>query len=263
MSRKYTYCARTDTGLVRTNNEDALAFDELSQTAVLADGMGGYNAGEIASAMAVASITTALRQWRSSVPGAIDLMAAQAAMYASVDQANADIYHAANTNPHYAGMGTTLVVGVFTSLHLLLGHIGDSRCYRMRAGALSQITRDHSVLQDQIDAGYLSPEQAQYSDIKNLVTRAVGVEESVELEVNAFTLQGGDLYLMCSDGLSDMVEDARIARIIATAANLEDCAQSLLDAANAAGGKDNVSVLLIAVNDETEKSGLISRLLTQ
>jgi protein phosphatase len=178
-----------------------------------------------------------------------------------VDNANLSIYNAANSNAQYAGMGTTLVVGVFHENLLLLGHIGDSRCYRIRGGVLEQITRDHSLLQEQIDAGLVTPEQAQHSNIKNLVTRALGVEEAVLLEINEHPVESGDVYVMCSDGLSDMVDDSSIARIVSGQPDLPSCARALVDAANEAGGRDNISVLLVEVSDAPEKKGLIARLL--
>jgi serine/threonine protein phosphatase PrpC len=130
------------------------------------------------------------------------------AMDICVDNANRAIFNAANANPQYAGMGTTLVVAVFRDNQLRLGHVGDSRAYRWRAGQLVQITRDHSLLQEQIDAGLITPEQAAFSANKNLVTRAVGVEDTVLLETHLHEVQAGDTYLMCSDGLSDMLDDA-------------------------------------------------------
>jgi protein phosphatase len=178
-----------------------------------------------------------------------------------VDNANLSIYNAANSNPQYAGMGTTLVVGVFRDDKLLVGHIGDSRCYRVRAGVLERITKDHSLLQEQIDAGLITLEQAAHSNIKNLVTRALGVEEVVLLEINEHQVEVGDIYLMCSDGLSDMVDDASIARIAVVEAELVQKADLLIDAANDRGGRDNISVLMIEISESVEKRGLIARLL--
>ena len=162
-----------------------------------------------------------------------------------VDNANRAIFNAANANPQYAGMGTTLVVAVFRDSRLLLGHVGDSRGYRLRGGRLQQITRDHSLLQEQIDAGLITPEQAAFSANKNLVTRAVGVEDTVLLETHQHEVQPGDLYLMCSDGLSDMLDDAGIAQVLQAHDSLEPSSQALIDAANDAGGKDNISVILV------------------
>ncbi len=178
-----------------------------------------------------------------------------------VDSANLSIFNAANSNANYHGMGTTLVVAVFRDDSLVLGHIGDSRCYRFRAGKLEQISRDHSLLQEQIDAGLVTPEQALHSNIKNLVTRALGVEEFVLLEINEYPVELGDVYLMCSDGLSDMVQDAAIAKILNSDGGMEHKVQMLVDAANDNGGRDNISVLTVEVQEATEKRGLIARLL--
>jgi protein phosphatase len=257
----YKFCAKTDTGRARDNNEDSVAFDEEMQVAVLADGMGGYNAGEVASGMATAFIKSELHRWLEEAGSVARSKDVRRAMEICVESANASILHAAHSNSQYTGMGTTLVVGVFREDGLMLGHIGDSRCYRFRAGVLEQITRDHSLLQEQLDAGLVTPEQAQTSNIRNLVTRALGVEESVLLEVNEIPVQVGDVYLMCSDGLSDMVVDSSIAKILATETGLEHKAQMLIDAANANGGRDNISVLMTEVSEASEKRGLIARLL--
>jgi protein phosphatase len=158
-------------------------------------------------------------------------------------------------------MGTTLVVGVFQDERLLIGHIGDSRCYRLRGDEFTQITRDHSLLQEQIDAGLITPEQAATSMNKNLVTRALGVEDSVPLEVNEHRVEPGDVYLMCSDGLSDMVDDDTLAQLLRSNSSLHDAAAQLIDKANANGGRDNISVLLARAEAGFAKRGLISRLL--
>ena len=210
----YKFCAKTDTGRSRDNNEDSVAMDEETRLAVLADGMGGYNAGEIASGMATAFIKSEMSRWLTEVGSTARGKEVRRALEICVDSANLSIFNAANSNANYHGMGTTLVVAVFRDDSLVLGHIGDSRCYRFRAGKLEQISRDHSLLQEQIDAGLVTPEQALHSNIKNLVTRALGVEEFVLLEINEYPVELGDVYLMCSDGLSDMVQDAAIAKIL-------------------------------------------------
>ncbi|WNO05564.1 Stp1/IreP family PP2C-type Ser/Thr phosphatase [Rhodoferax mekongensis] len=257
----YQFHAVTDPGRARDNNEDSVAFDEEALVAVLADGMGGYNAGEIASGMATAFIKSELSRWLIEAGALAQSKEIRRAMEICVDNANLAIYNSANANPAFAGMGTTLVLGVFKDGRLLVGHIGDSRCYRLRSNTLEQITKDHSLLQEQIDAGLITQEQAAVSPIKNLVTRALGVEQSVMLEVNEFSVEPGDLYLMCSDGLSDMVADEVIARIAGEASGLDQIAGRLVSAANENGGKDNISVLMVAVNEAAEKKGLIARLL--
>jgi PPM family protein phosphatase len=237
----------TDTGRARTNNEDSAAVDEQSKLVVLADGMGGYNAGEVASGMATTFIKSELGRWLSEASDSATDVDVRRAMEICVDNANRAIFNAANSNPQYAGMGTTLVVGVFRDARVLLGHVGDSRCYRMRAGRLAQITHDHSLLQEQIDAGLITAEQAAFSANKNLVTRAVGVEDTVLLETHLHDALPGDLYLLCSDGLSDMLDDETIAQLLQSCDLLPEAANALIDAANDAGGKDNISVVLARV----------------
>jgi protein phosphatase len=241
------FFSATDTGRARSNNEDSVALDEAAQLAVLADGMGGYNAGEVASQMLTSFIRTELGRWLVEANASASDTDVKRAMDICVDNANRAIFNAANANPHYAGMGTTLVLAVFRDDRLLVGHVGDSRAYRLRAGKLTQITRDHSLLQEQIDAGLITPEQAAYSANKNLVTRAVGVEDTVLLETHVHELLPGDIYLMCSDGLSDMLEDEHIARVLQMHDSLPAAGFGLIDAANQAGGKDNIAVVLVRV----------------
>ena len=236
--------AAVDPGRARSNNEDSVATDVGVHLAVLADGMGGYNAGEVASNMATSFISTELGRWLREASTQASDAEVRRAMDICVDNANRAIFNAANSNPQYAGMGTTLVVAVFRDNRVLLGHVGDSRCYRLREGRLQQITRDHSLLQEQIDAGLITPEQAAFSANKNLVTRAVGVEDTVLLETHQHDTQPGDLFLMCSDGLSDMLDDDGIAQVLLAHDSLESGARALIDAANDAGGKDNISVIL-------------------
>ena len=257
----YEFSIRTDPGLARENNEDSVTVDEPTRLAILADGMGGYNAGEIASGMATTFIKSELGRWLAQAGRHANAKEVRRAMEICVDNANRSIFNAANSNPQYSGMGTTLVVGVFQDGRLLLGHIGDSRCYRLRGTELAQITKDHSLLQEQMDAGLITPEQAAVSTNKNLVTRALGVEDAVLLDVNEHRVEPGDIYLMCSDGLSDMVDDPGIARILAGDVPLEEKAVQLVDAANANGGRDNISVMLAQADSGAKKKGLISRLL--
>lgn len=211
--------------------------------------------------MAVAFIRSELGRWLSQAGKHANSREVRRAMEICVENANHSIFNAANSNPQYSGMGTTLVVAVFQGTRLMLGHIGDSRCYRWRAGQFQQITKDHSLLQEQIDAGLITPEQALTSVNKNLVTRALGVEDSVLLEVNEHRVELGDIYLMCSDGLSDMVSDQAIAAILSGAKPLEQTARQLVVAANAGGGRDNISVLLVRAKEASVKRGLLSRMM--
>jgi protein phosphatase len=246
--------AAVDAGRARSNNEDSVAIDADASLAVLADGMGGYNAGEVASNMATSFIRTELGRWLREASVQASDQDVRRAMDICVDNANRAIFNAANSNPQYAGMGTTLVVAVFRDARLLVGHVGDSRAYRLRGGRLQQITRDHSLLQEQIDAGLITPEQAAYSANKNLVTRAVGVEDTVLLETHQHEVLPGDLYLLCSDGLSDMLDDGTIAQLLQPDDSLDTTCRALIEAANDAGGKDNISVILVRAAGGTSTS---------
>jgi len=256
----YTYCAQTHPGLIRDNNEDSVVFDEARGVAVLADGMGGYNAGEIASGMATAFIKSELVSWLVHCTHPVNADQVTQAIATCINKANASILNAAASNPQYAGMGTTLVVAVFRGDHLILGHVGDSRCYRLRRGVLQQITKDHSLLQEQVDAGFLTPTQAASAPGKNLLTRAVGVEPSVQVELRQYSVERGDLYLMCSDGLSDMIDDAAMGQIMKRGQPIVQIAEDLVLSALAGGGRDNITVLLAQVSASSDKPGLISRL---
>jgi protein phosphatase len=244
----------TDPGRVRGHNEDCVESRPEFGIVVLADGMGGYNAGEVASGMATSSITAGLAQaWTRDALKSLDRDQAMALSQSVVQEqsakANAAIYAAAQKDPHCAGMGTTLVACLFYDDFLTVAHIGDSRLYRMRNDILEQVTRDHSLLQEQIDAGLISREDARNSHNKNLVTRAVGIDPEVEAEVHSHDVEEGDIYLLCSDGLNDMIEDEEIQMTLITLrSNLELTAQQLVQAANDAGGRDNVSVMLVQVN---------------
>ena len=206
--------------------------------------MGGYNAGEVASSMAAERVRDELAHRLhplGATPSDADL---KTALFDAVDSANREVYEAASSTEAYAGMGTTLVVAVYRGDRLWLGHIGDSRAYRFRAGHLEQLTRDHSLLQEQIDAGLITSEQAAYSMHKNLVTRAVGVDEVVELELHDHAVESGDVLLMCSDGLSDMLSDEQIEQLLRLNDSLLAAGAMLVQAANAAGGRDNIAVIL-------------------
>ena len=242
----------TDTGRARSNNEDAVAVDATCGLVILADGMGGYNAGEVASGMATAFIKAELARWLSEASNGASDADVRRALDICVDNANRAIFNAANSNPHYSGMGTTLVVGVFREARLLMGHVGDSRAYRLRGTRLTRITHDHSLLQEQIDSGLLTPAQAAVSAHKNLVTRAVGVEDTVQLETHPHDLLPGDTYLLCSDGLSDMLDDDAIAQVLIGGDALAQVAATLIDAANEAGGRDNISVVLARVRGSAD-----------
>ena len=246
----YRLSSAVDPGRLRTNNEDAVVLDAAWGLAVLADGMGGYKAGEVASSMATHLVHGELRRWLAEDGAGTSDTLLRRAMERAVDDANRQIFNAANLNPDYQGMGTTLVCAAFRESSVMIGHVGDSRAYRMRQGRLVRLTRDHSLLQEQIDAGLITQEEASVSTMKNLVTRAVGVEDTVLLETHVHALESGDKVLMCSDGLSDMVPEPALEQMLRSDAPPQDLCRELVVAANDAGGRDNISVVVVCVDGE-------------
>ncbi|MBV8666545.1 MAG: Stp1/IreP family PP2C-type Ser/Thr phosphatase [Burkholderiaceae bacterium] len=243
--------AKTDTGLVRPHNEDSFAYSKEAGLVVLADGMGGYSAGEVASAIATStlheSLTEQLRNhdWNGHVN---HVKFVQQLLTRSVSRANTAILDSARSEPRYRGMGTTLVAAIFHADRVTVAHVGDSRAYRLRRGTLTQITRDHSVLQEQIDAGLIEAEQARFSPHRNLVTKAMGIDYEVQAEIHDHQTEPDDLYLLCTDGLSDMLSTKEIAQILhGTSSNLDAACDALIARANENGGKDNTSVILVGV----------------
>ncbi|MCP4409614.1 MAG: Stp1/IreP family PP2C-type Ser/Thr phosphatase [Gammaproteobacteria bacterium] len=245
---------RSDTGRVRTQNEDSLGEDVQIGLVVLADGMGGYKGGEIASSMAVNTIVDQLRTTIPKMPPGeedeeTNYSRESLAVRESITKANENVYNAAQNQAQYHGMGTTLVMGVFYDNRITVAHIGDSRMYRFRNDQLEQITVDHTLLQELVDRGFYSPEEAKASLNKNLVTRALGIEHSVAIDVQELPIIPGDIYLLCSDGLNDMVDDDDITSILRLYEdNLDKKADHLINQANTKGGRDNISVLLARPN---------------
>jgi protein phosphatase len=244
---------RTDPGRVRGHNEDAVFANPAHGFVILADGMGGYNAGEVASSMATMFLSAELEMALSAkAPYEIDEMSgepyAHRCLVEKVALTNAAIFNAAENQPRYAGMGTTLVAALFYDNRLAVAHVGDSRLYRLRGDELRAITRDHSLLQEQIDCGMISADEARFSLNKNLVTRALGVDPEVDTEINDYPVEVGDIYLACSDGLNDMVDDDEIRQIVSDPGlDLDAVADRLIHVANECGGRDNVSVILVKV----------------
>lgn len=233
----------TDPGVVRSHNEDCVGADAGAGFVILADGMGGYNAGEVASGMAVAMLSDNLKAALGAEPRDFGKLSAD-----EVQKTNRAIFQAAQSQPQYNGMGTTLVLVLFRDNRATVAHIGDSRLYRLRGEQFEQITRDHSLLQEQIDSGLISVEDARNSKNKNLVTRAVGIDAEIMAEIHVHDVQVGDIYLLCSDGLNDMVEDDDIRTTLhAMQGNLPLAAEQLIQMANDNGGRDNVSVILVKV----------------
>lgn len=241
---QWEFAALSDAGRVRRNNEDAIAFDPALGLAVLADGMGGYNGGEVASGMAIALLQAGFGRWLAHAGASAQPRAIRRAMQKSVDETNRSIYEAGAANPQLRGMGTTLVLAAFGPDRAVVGHIGDSRCYRWRGGDFELLTRDHSLLQERLDAGAITQEQAAIFPYRNLVTRALGIERQVEVEVGEHAAQAGDLFLLCSDGLSEMLSESDMRIILSRNVTLAKKTTLLVAAANDNGGKDNISVLL-------------------
>jgi serine/threonine protein phosphatase PrpC len=245
----------THSGLVRSHNEDNHLVDLGAGFVILADGMGGYNAGEVASAMAVSELAAGLSAGLAADSNDADLIRRE------VERINAVIYAASRGQPQYSGMGTTLVAGVFRDGQVTVAHVGDSRLYRCRGERFGTVTRDHSVLQEQIDGGIISAAEARLSQNKNLVTRALGVDPAVVAEVAVHETAAGDLYLLCSDGLNDMVADEHIEQVLRTnQADLQLAARQLIQMANDNGGRDNVTVILVRVLATVPAPGVLARL---
>jgi len=255
--------------MIRSHNEDSVTYDARSGLVVLADGMGGYNAGEIASGIAVSVISSEIRERLQSVkPEHKDRHTGEEMgvilLREYVKKANSSIFNAANSQPQYSGMGTTLVTGLFYDDRVAVAHVGDSRMYRLRGETFESVTKDHSLLQEQIDSGMISKEDARTSKNKNLVTRAVGIDADVVPEINVHEVQVGDVYLFCSDGLNDMVVDEEIGSTLQMLkANLPLAATELIQLANDNGGRDNVSVILVKVNGKfSSPRGLVAKILS-
>ena len=235
----------SDAGQVREDNQDVFAVREDLGVAVLADGMGGTRAGGVAAELAVDAaldhLSSALRRGPLAPE---DLSAA-------IKEANDRVIGTANAISSYRGMGTTLVVTAFLDGKGYLAHVGDSRAYRYRGGELAQLTKDHSLVQEGVDAGVLSPEEAEKAPNRHVITRAIGAKPSVVPDVQPLELAEDDVILLCSDGLSGMLEDAEIAKLLGDSGGdgdpaLAGTASELVAAANRAGGMDNVTVVLIS-----------------
>lgn len=242
----------THPGQLREQNEDALLADSGLGFALLADGMGGYQAGEVASGLAVGTVAEELRHAFAALPAHLPMLDGRShgtvALEEAIAHSNDLIWQLSRGRAEYAGMGTTLVAALFFDNLVCVGHVGDSRLYRLREGDLERLTKDHSLLQEQIDNGIITPEEARVSSNRNLVTRALGVEFAVQAEIQEVNAAPGDVYLLCSDGLTDMLNDQEIRSIMfAFPGQLAELANRLVDEANRRGGRDNISVILVRV----------------
>lgn len=238
-----TTCFQTDPGMVRTHNEDSCLVDEEHYCFLVADGMGGAAAGEVAS---------------KQMKEVVQELFAQRTTYSSSAELNKLVttcFHAANTRisalareePSFSGMGCTAILLAFDTKGFVLGHVGDSRCYRMRQGVFEQLSKDHTLVQAQLDQGLIDQEQAKNHKLKNVLLRAIGNTEDLKVDIVCGNVQPGDLFLLCSDGLTNMVHDENIVEIISYNGDLPLKATMLVDQAKYAGGEDNISIVLIEV----------------
>jgi serine/threonine protein phosphatase PrpC len=245
------YAAKTDVGMKRTHNEDYFSLIEDEQLFLVADGMGGHASGEVASKMAAEAIQEFFARTKddeATWPYKMDrhLSYIENRLVVGIKLANQRIYEAALNDLRFKGMGTTIVGGQIVGDKLYIAHVGDSRCYRVRSGEIAQMTRDHSLLEDYKDAkpGMSDEEQRKFPH-KNVITRALGMRDSVQVDVHVQDIEDGDVFLFCSDGLSGMVEDTQMLKLLGSTANLEQAVADLVDAANHAGGTDNITVLAL------------------
>ena len=236
--------ARSDVGMIRSGNEDNFfaEADDRRGVFVVADGMGGHAAGEVASEMAVQIVARHLLGLTSVLDGAASERLAQA-----MRDANRAIYDRMLAEVDKQGMGTTASVLVLSDNHFLIGQIGDSRIYLLRDGALTQLTKDHSYVQEQVDAGLLTPEQARYHPYSNVITRCVGASETVEADIYSGEMKNGDVFLLASDGLTGMVDDRRLQAMLLARSGPGRIVDALIAEANGRGGLDNITAIVIQV----------------
>lgn len=231
------FAGRTDVGRHRDHNEDAFAVVAEHGIAIVADGMGGHNAGEVASEIA---ITTTIAILGSTVG-----LSAHDRLDTAIHAAHAGIRDKAAESTRYQGMGTTIVAVLLDEKTLSVAHVGDSRLYQLRKGQLTQLTSDHSLLQEFIDKGLYSPEEAREKVARNILTRALGLESTLKVDIGEHSVQNGDRYLLCSDGVHEMLKDDEIAAVLKQGLKADATCEELIDHANAKGGKDNITVIVI------------------
>ncbi len=261
MRLRYVAAAKTDVGQKRQGNEDRFCLDPALGLYVVADGMGGHAAGEVASRLAVETIHEWMGKYLSGADAVTAGPAAPAGsaeanfLLSSIRLANRIIFDSAKDRPEYAGMGTTVVAVLARGDRFVLAHVGDSRIYRIRRDDISQISRDHSFVQEQVDSGMMSATEAHQSQYRHMITRALGLKESVDVDLTEQPACPGDVLLLCSDGLSDLLDDEdMLAAVRAHVDNLDEACRALVDRANSKGGDDNITVLVVQAQagDEAE-----------
>jgi protein phosphatase len=250
--------ARTDLGRVRKNNEDCYSIDSSLQLFVLSDGMGGEAHGEVASTLAVQTILTHCRQAENSRTTPIfgesspDVSERTNRLASAIHLANRKVFETAASNAEQKGMGATIVAAWIDVQRLSLAHVGDSRAYLLRGGSMDQLTADHSLVAEKVRVGILTPQEADASEMQSVLTRAVGTSSTVEVDTDEQVLLVGDYVLLCSDGLTRMVTDPEIASTLLTSTSAQEAADRLVDLANENGGVDNVSVIVLRVDEKSE-----------
>jgi serine/threonine protein phosphatase PrpC len=245
-----TCAARTDVGLIRSGNEDNYLMVPEKGTFIVADGMGGHAAGEVASEMAVRIIAQDLGSFRGVSPDE-----ATTRMIQAIRDANAAIYERTLSEHDKRGMGTTTTVLVLHANRYLLGQVGDSRGYLLRDGVFHQLTKDHSYVQEQVDAGYLTPEQARTHPYSNVITRCVGANGDVTPDIFSGVVRVGDVFLLASDGLTGMLEDNVLESVLKTEGTPEKWVDKMVAEANRRGGLDNITVIIVRVDTVEEPGG--------
>jgi serine/threonine protein phosphatase PrpC len=249
----------SDVGVIRSHNEDCFDIDPGNQVFVVADGMGGHSHGEIASRIAVEAIRDVIAKTAdedATLPFELDPRLRRHAnrLKAAIRIAHDRVLKAIRQDAALHGMGTTVVGLILAGDSAAIAHVGDSRCYRLRDGKLELLTQDHTWVNEQVVAGFLSEEQARVHPLKNVVTRALGGDADVEVDVREYQVTPGDLFLLCSDGLTTMLNDREILERVRSAEKLEDVCGRLVRDANSRGGYDNVSVVLVRVDDVPEET---------
>ena len=246
----------TDVGRKRDHNEDSFLIDEDLKLFVVADGMGGHAGGGTASRIAVETIDRELRQVRTSQGSVLEARtplqdsSVPEAIRAAVERACIAIYSKAQEDPRLAGMGTTVISLLMKEDQAFFAHVGDSRAYLIRGDLIQQISEDHSLVNEQIKAGMITPEEAKHSRYKNIITRSVGFEEEVQVDVMGLLSEPGDVFVLCSDGMANMMEDAEILHIVRHHP-LTEVPRTLVDLANERGGDDNITVIAVQIQAES------------
>ncbi len=255
LGRRVRFAGDTDVGMKRQHNEDRLHLPSDERLTIVADGMGGHASGEIASELAVTTIVEYFEDTRDDYQVTWPYKLAHGdkgdenRLVTAVKLANLRIYEAAQRETQYRGMGTTVVGALFLDDGVVIAHVGDSRAYRIRLGAIEQITDDHSLLNDYVKMKRLSPEEIENFPHKNVIVRALGMRETVMVDLHRDRPRIGDVYVLCSDGLSGMIDDPVLLELVQAETDLERAVERLVEAANGAGGNDNISVVLARIEE--------------